>query len=42
MTVTQLPTLDKFREYNQAFPKTKEILELKKQGKSSVPMYPRK
>jgi len=33
MTVTQLPTLDKFREYNQAFPKTKEILELKKQGK---------
>src|SRR4030042_5846287 len=33
MTETSLPTLNKFREYNLAFPKNKEILELKQQGK---------
>jgi len=33
MTEISLPTLKKFREYNLAFPKNKEILELKQQGK---------
>lgn len=30
---SKLPTLDRFLEVNQTFPKTKDILELKKQGK---------
>jgi bcr-type benzoyl-CoA reductase subunit C len=33
MTETLLPTLDKFREYNLAFPRNKEIEEARKQGR---------
>jgi bcr-type benzoyl-CoA reductase subunit C len=33
MKNTRLPTLERFREVNQTFPKTREILELKQKGK---------
>jgi hypothetical protein len=33
MKCTELQSLQKFREVNKTFPKTEEILELKKQGR---------